>query len=208
MTTVAHLLEHQLIVIIRGAALANIYNIANALFEGGIRTLEITMNSPNALEAISIVSQRMGDKMAVGAGTVLDASTTKMAVDAGAKFIISPITSFETIQVAKQLGVVSIPGAYTPTEIYNAWRAGGDIIKVFPASAGPTFVREVLAPLSHLPLMPTGGVSLQNIAEFKKAGAVAFGLGKALVDTSQEVTDEYLQQLITKAESFVRAVSD
>lgn len=206
MKILSHILDQQLVAIVRGAALSDIIKFATALYEGGIRLMEITMNSPEPFEAINKVSVALSDRIAVGAGTVLDADTARKAIEAGAKFIISPITNLETIQATKQHGAVSIPGAYTPTEIYNAHMAGGDIIKVFPASAGPSFIREVLAPLSHLPLMPTGGVSLDNIYEFKKAGAVAFGLGKSLVDTSLPVTDEYLHQLIVKAGKFVQAI--
>jgi 2-dehydro-3-deoxyphosphogluconate aldolase/(4S)-4-hydroxy-2-oxoglutarate aldolase len=177
------------------------------LYDGGIRSIEITLNSPGAFEAIQLLSTEMEGRMAVGAGTVLNADAAKKAIDAGAQFIISPIFNASTIQQTKQHGVVSIPGAYTATEIYNAHVTGGDIIKVFPASAGPSYIKEILAPLPQIPLMPTGGVNLDNIQAFKQAGSVAFGLGKALVDTSQKCTDEYLQQLIKKAQDFVRAVN-
>ena len=207
MKTLTHILDHQLISIIRGAALTDIVSIANALYDGGIRSIEITLNSPNALQAIQLLTTEMKGRMEVGAGTVLNVDEAQKAIDAGAQFVISPIVNAETIQAAKQRGIVSIPGAYTATEIYNAHIAGGDIIKVFPASAGPSYIKEILAPLPHIPLMPTGGVNLDNIQAFKQAGSVAFGLGKALVDTSQKITDEYLQQLIKKAHDFVRAVN-
>ncbi len=206
MKMIKHILDHQLIAIIRGAALADILQIAHALYEGGIKTIEVTLNSPDALAAINKLSGEMKGRMEVGAGTVLDAADAKKAIDAGAGFIISPITDPATIRFTTDAGIVSIPGAYTPTEIYNAYTAGGDIIKVFPASAGPSYIKEIRAPLPHIPLMPTGGVNLENIQAFKQAGSVAFGLGKALVDTTQKVTDEYLQQLIKKSGDFVRAV--
>lgn len=202
-----HILDHQLIAIIRGAALADIVSIANALYDGGIRSIEITLNSPSAFEAIQLLTTKMEGRMEVGAGTVLNVDAAQKAIDSGAQFIISPIFNPATIQLTKQHGVVSIPGAYTATEIYNAHVAGGDIIKVFPASAGPSYIKEILAPLPQIQLMPTGGVNLDNIQAFKQAGSVAFGLGKALVDTSQKITDEYLQQVIKKAQDFVRAVN-
>ena len=206
MKMIKHILDHQLIAIIRGAALGDVLQIANALYEGGIRTIEVTLNSPDAFKAISRLADEMKGRMEVGAGTVLDAAAAKQAIDAGAGFIISPITDPAIIRFTTEAGVVSIPGAYTPTEIYNAYTAGGDIIKVFPASAGPSYIKEVRAPLPHIPLMPTGGVNLENIQAYKQAGSVAFGLGKALVDTSQKVTSEFLQQLIKKASDFVHAI--
>jgi 2-dehydro-3-deoxyphosphogluconate aldolase/(4S)-4-hydroxy-2-oxoglutarate aldolase len=143
----------------------------------------------------------------VGAGTVLDPTSARDAITAGAKFIISPITDIETINKTKELGAVSIPGAFTPTEIFKAHQAGGDIIKVFPGSSGPGFIKEILAPLPHIPLMPTGGISLENISQFKIAGAVAFGIGKALVDTRQKMTPEMLHQVKENAKKFLKAAT-
>lgn len=207
MKAVAHILEHQLISIVRGATPADILRIGEALYNGGIRTVEITLNSPGALVSIEILSRQMADRMLVGAGTVLDAQSAMAAIDAGARFIISPITNLGCIKATKERSAVSIPGACTPTEMYNAHAAGGDIIKVFPASAGPAFIKEVLAPLPFLPLMPTGGVSLENIRAFKKSGAIAFGLGKALFDAGRALSDTYLHEIGLKAREFVEAVN-
>jgi 2-dehydro-3-deoxyphosphogluconate aldolase/(4S)-4-hydroxy-2-oxoglutarate aldolase len=119
---------------------------------------------------------------------------------------ISPSFNIDVIKTTKQLGAISIPGAFTPTEIVNAYNSGGDIIKVFPASSNVNYIKEVRAPLSHIPLMPTGGVTLENIREFQKAGAVAFGIGTALVNTKEKVTDAYLNNLTETAAKFVQAI--
>lgn len=207
MTTLSQILTNKIVAIIRGAEPDDVLEIAKALYEGGIKCLEITLNSPNALQVIESIAMKMEGSILVGAGTVLSAAAASNAIAAGAKFIISPITDTETISMTKQLGAVSIPGAFTPTEIFKAYSSGGDIIKVFPASSGPGFIKEILAPLPHIPLMPTGGVSLENINEFKKAGAVAFGIGKALVDTKQKINEVYLQEIIANAQRFMLAAN-
>ena len=146
--------------------------------------------------------------MLIGAGTVLNENAAKSAISAGAKFIISPNLNVEVIKVTKQLGVVSIPGAFTPTEIVNAFNSGGDIIKVFPASGNINYIKEILAPLPNIPLMPTGGITLENIREFQNAGAVAFGIGTALVNSKEKVTEEYLKQLTERAYKYVHLVAN
>ena len=163
------------------------------------------LTRPTHYRLSKILPQKMEGRILVGAGTVLNATEAANAIAAGAKFIISPITNIETIIKTKQLGAVSIPGAFTPTEIFTAYSGGGDIIKVFPGSSGPGFIKEVLAPLPHIPLMPTGGINLGNIQEFKKAGAVAFGVGKSLVDTKQKINEEYLHEITLNARRFIQA---
>jgi 2-dehydro-3-deoxyphosphogluconate aldolase/(4S)-4-hydroxy-2-oxoglutarate aldolase len=204
--SLTHILQHKIIAIIRGANPHDVSRIVEALYAGGIRTLEITLNSPNALELISEVSTVWQNKMLVGAGTVLDAASANAAINAGAQFIISPIVDIATIRATKERAVISIPGAYTATEIVHAFSNGGDIIKVFPASVGPAYFKDLRGPLPHIPLMPTGGVQLDNIQAFQNAGAVAFGIGTALVDSKEKITDAYLQLLTTKATQFVQAL--
>ena len=206
MNALSQILTFKIVSIIRGAAPADVLEIANALHEGGVRCLEITLNSPDALQVIENIAIKMEGRIIVGAGTVLNAEDAANAIAAGAKFIISPIVDMATIQTTKRLGAVSIPGAFTPTEIFTAHTGGGDIIKVFPGSSGPGFIMEILAPLPHIPLMPTGGISLANIHEFKSAGAVAFGIGKALVDTKQKLSDAYLQAIVANAQKFTMEV--
>jgi len=206
MNILSQILDHKIVAIIRGANPGDVLKIAEALHSGGVNLLEVTLNSDSALEVIKQLSDVMKGKMLIGAGTVLDADATKAAIDAGAQFIISPSFNIDVIKTTKQLGAISIPGAFTPTEIVNAYNTGGDIIKIFPASSNVNYIKEVRAPLSHIPLMPTGGVTLENIGEFQKAGAVAFGIGTALVNTKEKVTDAYLKNLTETAAKFVMAV--
>jgi 2-dehydro-3-deoxyphosphogluconate aldolase/(4S)-4-hydroxy-2-oxoglutarate aldolase len=207
MTSLQKILEYKIVAILRGADPDHVVEIARALSEGGVRLLEITLNSRDALSAIGRVAKELGEQLLVGAGTVLDAEAAAAAISAGAKFIISPTLDKATIQATKKSGVISIPGAFTATEILEAYRLGGDIIKVFPASVGPNYIRDLRGPLPHIPLMPTGGVNLENIREFQRAGAVAFGIGSALVNTTPAVTGDYLQQLKEKAEKYIQALT-
>jgi 2-dehydro-3-deoxyphosphogluconate aldolase/(4S)-4-hydroxy-2-oxoglutarate aldolase len=202
MTVLQQLLENKIVAILRGLRPDAVPDVAAALYSGGIRCLEITLNSPDALSVISELSKKMGDRLLIGAGTVLDTAEARMAIDAGARFIISPTLDIPTIQLTKQLNAVSIPGAFTATEILAAYRNGADIIKVFPASVGVAYFRDLRGPLPGIPLMPTGGVNLENIREYQKAGAVAFGVGSALVDGKQPVTEGYLQTLEQTAKKY------
>ncbi|GIP04810.1 2-dehydro-3-deoxy-phosphogluconate aldolase [Paenibacillus lautus] len=206
MNTMSSILDNKIIAIIRGANSKDVLNMAKALHEGGVNILEITMNSPNALSAIEEITVELGDRVVVGAGTVLDSETARAAILAGAKFILSPTVDIETIEMAKRYGAVSIPGAFTPTEILSAYENGGDIIKVFPATLGPSFIKDIRGPLPQIPLLPTGGIDLNNIQEFMKAGAIGCGIGSALVNTQLEITDEYFVQLTEKARQFASAV--
>ena len=208
MNTLSQILEYKIVSIIRGADPNDVLKIAEALHEGGIKILEVAFNSPNALSVIKELSLKMENKLLIGMGTVLDTATAKQAIEAGAKFIISPSYNDGIIETTKQLGAVSIPGGYTPTEIVNAFNAGGDIIKVFPASSNVNYIKEIRAPLPHIPLMPTGGVTLGNIKEFQKAGAAAFGIGSSLVNTKEKVTSEYLNKLVITAREFISLVKN
>lgn len=206
MNTLQKILDHKLIAIVRGARPEDTLKIVQSLYEGGIRIVEITMNSPKPLSAIEMVADEFGDKMAVGAGTVLDPESARSALLAGAQFILSPTLKAETIQLTKRYGAVSIPAAFTPTEILTAYELGGDIIKVFPATAlGPKFIKDIHGPLPQIPLLPTGGVGLHNIKEYIDAGAAGLGIGSSLVNTKQEVTEQYLVDLTEKAKQFVLA---
>jgi 2-dehydro-3-deoxyphosphogluconate aldolase / (4S)-4-hydroxy-2-oxoglutarate aldolase len=205
--TLTQILKHKIIVIVRGVRPEDFFQIAGALLAGGLHIIEVTLNSPDALSVIREASGRMGEQLLIGAGTVLDADAARDAIGAGAKFIISPSLDKETILATKEHGAVSIPGAFTPTEILTAFRHGGDIIKVFPASVGPGYFSDIRGPLPHIPLMPTGGVNLSNIRAFREAGAVAFGIGSALIDASQPVTETYLQEVTQKARKYAEAVA-
>ncbi len=208
MDILQEILKSKIVAIIRGANPDDVLKIARALNAGGVTILEVTMNSDNALKVIKQLSDTMKDKMLIGAGTVLNENAAKSAITAGAQFIISPNMNLEVIKVTKQLGAVSIPGAFTPTEIVNAFNSGGDIIKFFPASANVNYIKEIRAPLPHIPLMPTGGITLENIGEFQNVGAVAFGIGTALVNTKEKVTEKYINELTEKAFKFVQLVTN
>ena len=207
MTPLSKILKHKLVAILRGSKPADVLKIARALRAGGVMVVEITFNSPNALAVLSKLSNDMGNELLVGMGTVLDAATAKDAIAAGAEFIISPTLNIKTIDATKKHGAVSIPGAFTATEILAAYDHGADIIKVFPASGGPQYIRDLRGPFPHIPLMPTGGINLLNMREYFQSGAVAVGIGSALVDSRQEVTKDYLKTLTEKANEFVQIVA-
>lgn len=208
MQAMNHLLSHKIVAIIRGFNTHDALPIAHALYQGGIRVLEVAMNSPQPLQTIEKIYQELGEDVMVGAGTVLDAETARLAILAGAQFIFSPIFDADTIKLTKRYGMISIPAAYTPTEIMQAFSLGGDIIKIFPASTlGPSYLKDVLAPLPQLKLLPTGGVNLDNIADYLKSGAIGVGLGGALVNKTNKVDSNYLSQLTRKAQQFIDKVN-
>lgn len=204
MTVVEEIAKYKVIAIVRGLAPDKVLPVARALYEGGIRLLEITMNSEQPLTVISQLQQQMGSEIIIGAGTVLDVKMAQDAMNAGARFVLSPVVDPDVIGIAKNNNVVSIPGAYTATEIWNAWKLGADIVKVFPANT-PSYVKDILAPLPQIPLLPTGGVTVDNAGAFLKAGALGVGVGSALVNANQKITDEYLRLLTEKAREFVKA---
>jgi 2-dehydro-3-deoxyphosphogluconate aldolase/(4S)-4-hydroxy-2-oxoglutarate aldolase len=156
-----------------------------AIAEGGVPIVEITMTVPGAIATIEKVAAKYGTEVIVGAGTVLDQETARLCILAGAQFVVSPIFDPATITTCRRYDIAAIPGALTPTEIMAAWTSGADCVKVFPANAmgGPGYLRSLKAPLPQLELVPTGGVTLETAAEFIKAGAIALGIGSDLVDT-------------------------
>ena len=171
------------VAVVRMADSTRLRHVAEAIAEGGVTAIEITMTTPNALRVIEDVARAMGDRVQVGVGSVLDAETARRAVEAGARYVVSPVFKREIVAEAHRLGVPAMPGCFTPTEILTATEAGADVVKVFPADAfGPSFFKGVLAPMPHLKLMPTGGVSLTNAGDWIRAGAVAVGVGSALLD--------------------------
>jgi 2-dehydro-3-deoxyphosphogluconate aldolase/(4S)-4-hydroxy-2-oxoglutarate aldolase len=209
MGTLQKILDNKLLAILRGASPKDTIKIVKALYEGGIRVVEITMNSPKALSVIEMIADEFGKEMAVGAGTVLDPESARCALLAGAQFILSPTLNPETIKMTKRYGAVSIPAAFTPTEILEGYERGGDIIKVFPATVlGPKFIKDIRGPLPQIPLMPTGGVGLDNIKDYLDAGAAGLGIGSSLVNTKTEITEAYLMQLTEKAKQFTLAAQN
>ena len=195
--------------VVRAQSAAEAMKAIDAIREGGVSLLEITMTVPGAVGVIEEVSQRYGSEAVVGAGTVLDGETARACILAGAQFIVSPSLDLETIAVCRRYGVAVMPGALTPTEVVHAWSAGADFVKVFPAGAmgGASYIKALKAPLPQIELVPTGGVSLKTAADFIKAGASALGVGADLVDL--KAIREGQQQVITeRAREFVRIVKE
>jgi 2-dehydro-3-deoxyphosphogluconate aldolase/(4S)-4-hydroxy-2-oxoglutarate aldolase len=159
--------------------------VAEALIAGGVTALEFTLTTPGALPALEAAATRYGDQLLLGAGTVLDAETARTAILAGAAFIVAPTTDLPTISLCRRYSTVCLPGCYTPTEMLRAYEAGADLIKLFPATTvGPRYIRDVLAPLPMLRIVPTGGISPDNAGDYIKAGAVAVAMGGSLVDNA------------------------
>jgi len=168
--------------VIRADSSEQLIDAAQALKDGGCDVLEVTMTTPNAFAVIEQTRAKLGDDVLVGVGSVLDAETARGAILSGAEFIVSPVTNYGMIEMAHRYDKVAVPGAYTPTEILNAYTAGADFVKVFPAGVGgPAFIKAIKAPLPQVPLVPTGGVDLDTIQDFIKVGADAVGVGSALV---------------------------
>ncbi|MEM6285543.1 MAG: bifunctional 4-hydroxy-2-oxoglutarate aldolase/2-dehydro-3-deoxy-phosphogluconate aldolase [Bacteroidota bacterium] len=171
------------VAVVRLDAPDRLVEVAQALQVGGVVCFEVTMTVPGAIDGIRAVTEAMRGSVLVGAGSVTDAATARAAIEAGARYVVSPVFRREVIAAAHALDAAAMPGCFTPTEILAAHEAGADVVKVFPAgSLGPGFIRGVLAPMPHLKLMPTGGVSLDNATEWLRAGAVAVGAGSALVE--------------------------
>jgi len=169
-----------------------LHGVVQALAEGGVRALEVTMTVPRAIELIAELAPTLPDGFLLGAGTLIDAATTRRAITAGAQFIVSPVFRPDVISAGHEMGVPVMPGCFTATEILNAWEAGADIVKVFPAtSVGPSYLKDIRGPLPHVKLMPTGGVSIDNVGDWLKAGAVAVGVGSALLDAKAIAAGSY-----------------
>lgn len=198
-----------IIPVVRATSADEAERAIEAIREGGISVLEITMTVPGALSVIEEVSKRYASDALVGAGTVLDAETAQSCISAGARFVVSPSLNLETISTCRIQGVVVLPGALTPTEVVQAWTVGADFVKVFPAGAvgGASYLKALKAPLPQIELVPTGGVSLKTAADFIKAGASALGVGADLVDL--RALREGQPQLITeRARQFVEIVRE
>jgi len=198
-----------LIPVIRVSSAQEAIDVADAIKEGGVSFIEITMSVPGAIDTIKDLTQKYKDEIIMGAGTVLDPETGRAALLAGAQFIVSPTLNLDLIQLAHRYSAIVIPGAATPTEILTAWNAGADMVKVFPAAqlGGPEYIKAVRAPLPQILLVPTGGVNLQNAGAFIKAGATALGVGGELVD-KKAVKEKKFHIITENTRSFLRAVQE
>ena len=195
--------------VIRANSKAEARRVVDAVGEGGIKTIEVTMTVPNAVDLIAELTKDYGGELVVGAGTVLNAEAAAKCIDAGAQFIISPAADPETIRYCNEKSIVVMPGALTPTEIVAAWNAGADFVKIFPASAlgGASYLKAIKAPLPHIKLIPTGGVSLATAAAFIKAGAEAVGVGGELVDLAA-IRENRPEVLTERARDFLKIVRE
>ena len=206
---ISRIVEVGIIPVVRAESAQIAMRAVEAIREGGVSVIEITMTVPSAIEVIEETAKRFEGEAIVGAGTVLDAETARACILAGARFIVSPALDIETIECCRRYSVVVLPGAMTPTEALAAWTAGADMVKIFPASAlgGASYIKNLKAPLPHIDMVPTGGVSLKTAADFIKAGATALGVGTDLVDTKAII--EGNDRLITeRARQFVEIVRE
>ena len=198
-----------IIPVVRAQSADEAMRAVEAIKEGGISVLEITMTVPGAVRVIEEVARRYESDAVVGAGTVLDAETARLCILAGARFIVSPALDPETIACSRRYGIVVLPGAMTPSEVLTAWTAGADLVKVFPAGSlgGAAYIRNLKAPLPQIEMVPTGGVSLKTAADFIRAGAAALGVGTDLVDTTA-LRDGNARMITERARQFVEIVKE
>jgi 2-dehydro-3-deoxyphosphogluconate aldolase/(4S)-4-hydroxy-2-oxoglutarate aldolase len=183
---------HGVVAVIRMKEPDRLRAVIDALAAGGLRALEVTMTVPGAIDLIAQIAPTLPKGFLFGAGTVNDADTAARAIDAGARFIVSPVFRRSVIEACHARDVPAMPGCYTPTEILDAWDAGADVVKLFPATTlGPGYLKDVRAPLPQVKLMPTGGVTVENAGDWIKAGAVAVGVGSALLDAPAIASGQY-----------------
>ncbi|MFD2117855.1 bifunctional 4-hydroxy-2-oxoglutarate aldolase/2-dehydro-3-deoxy-phosphogluconate aldolase [Paenibacillus yanchengensis] len=202
MTMTEQLFKYKIVAIVRGIAQKDADSVIQALYNGGIRFVEVTMNTDGALQIIEKWRRDYDGKMFVGAGTVLNVELAKQAVAAGAQFIVTPNTEEAVIRYGVEHNVAMYPGAMTPSEIVRAWESGAQTIKVFPAGTlGISYIKELQGPLSHVPLMATGGVNLSNMDEYYAAGAKAFGIGGQLIN-KEWIAEGKFDQLEALARQF------
>lgn len=198
--------EGGVIAIVRFDRSEDLVQVARAVRAGGVRAIEFTMTTPNALQIIQQAAREFGPDVLLGAGTVLDPETARAAILAGAEFVVAPTLDPATIEVCRRYSKVVIPGAFTPTEILTAWECGADFVKVFPAEfGGPGYFKAILAPLPQVKLIPVGGVSLETTGDFIKAGAAAVAVGSNLVKKSAIAAGRF-DELTELARGFVAAV--
>src|SRR3954466_15160316 len=201
-------LDCGIVAVIRSPDSQQLVEVARALADGGVTVVEITMSVPNALEVLRQVRQALGDRLLLGAGTVLDAETARAVLLAGAEYIVAPTLNLDVIRLCQRYDKLVMPGAFTPTEILTAWEAGADIVKVFPAEVvGPAFFKAIKGPLPQIRVMPTGGVDLTTAATFLKAGACCLGIGSQLVEPAA-VASRNFSRIRELAQQYVAIVKE
>jgi len=206
-TTVRTIQALGVVAVIRMKDAGKLRAVIDAIAEGGVRAIEVTMSVPGAVGLIAQLAPVLPSSILFGAGTVTDAATARAVIDAGAQYIVSPVFRREVIDVCHERGIAVAPGCFTPTEILDAHEYGADVVKVFPATAlGPSYIKDVRAPLPQVRLMPTGGVTLDNAGDWIRAGAIAVGVGSALLDT-RAIEEGRLEVLTDNARRIVASVA-
>ena len=206
-TVLNQILDTGVVAIMRASSSDQLLSAAEAILEGGVSAIEVTMTTPNAMEVIRQATARFGSQVLFGVGTVLDSETARAAILAGAQFVVCPTLNLGTIQICNRYSVPVMPGAYTPTEILTAWEAGADVVKVFPASVGgPDFIKALRGPLPHIRLAAVGGVNVNTTADFFRAGVSVVGVGGELVN--QKLLDARDFKTITERAQAFRRLAD
>src|SRR5919108_1317262 len=201
-----HVLDCGIVAVVRSPDSQQLVEAARALADGGVTVAEITMTVPNALEVLRQTRQALGDRVLLGAGTVLDPETARAVLLAGAEYVVAPTVNLDVIRLCQRYDKLVMPGAFTPTEVLGAWEAGADIVKVFPADVvGPAFFKALRGPLPQVKVMPTGGVDLKTAAAFLKAGACCLGVGGQLVEP-KAVTERNFERIRELARQYVALV--
>ncbi len=203
------MIDEGVIPVVRVTSAQEAMDVSDAIKEGGISLIEITMSVQGAIDVIKELTKKYKDEIIMGAGTILDPETARAALLAGAQFIVTPTLNLDVIQLAHRYSAVVVPGAMTPTEILTAWNAGADMVKVFPAAqvGGPEYLKALKGPLPQVLLVPTGGVNLQNAGAFIKAGASAIGVGGELVD-KKAVKEKKFHVITENAREYLKAVRE
>ncbi len=206
-TVTKEILDVGLIPVIRASSSTEAIAIAKAIEAAGVSIVEVTMTVPRALHVIEKITDYFGDKVLVGAGTVLDSETTRSAMLSGAEFIVSPILERSVIEICKRYSKTVIPGAMTPTEVLTAWEAGADLVKIFPCDSlgGAKYLKALKGPLPQVLLIPTGGVKLELVGDFISAGASALGVGSELIN-KEAVASENFGYISSTARKFLQAI--
>jgi 2-dehydro-3-deoxyphosphogluconate aldolase/(4S)-4-hydroxy-2-oxoglutarate aldolase len=204
----AFITEIGIVPVVRTPSAESAIKSIEAIYRGGVRAAEITMTVPGALKALEKLADQFGDKLVLGAGTVLDPETARVCMLAGAQFFVTPALKVSTIEMAKRYSKVICPGALTPTEVLTAWEAGADVVKVFPANSvgGPKYIKALKGPLPHIEMIPTGGVNLETAGEFLKAGACAVAVGGELVDAKLIKEGRY-DEMEARARQYLHAIA-
>ena len=205
---VRRIVETAIFAVIRAESSEQLVDVARALKDGGCELVEVAMTTPNAFAVIEKTAAELGEEVLVGVGSVLDAETARGAILSGAQYIVSPVTNYDVIEMAHRYDKVAIPGAFTPTETMNAFAAGADLVKIFPASVGgPSYIKALKAPMPQVLLVPTGGVDLDNVAYFLRAGGDAVGVGSSMIQ-KEALEKGDMEQIRKMAAAFTDRVKE